>query len=113
MTAAAKEAVQKYGIPADEVYFEAFAAEVTGDAFEVQMLNRADKLVRVDGEESLLEVLRREFDHVPSSCEVGNCGTCKVKVNTGRRARGTALSEEKKRRAMLAYMALMTPEKSS
>ncbi|RSL42088.1 hypothetical protein CEP53_012388 [Fusarium sp. AF-6] len=103
MMAAAKEAVQKHGIPADEVHFEAFAAEVTGDAFEVQVVNRGHKLVRVDGEESLLEVLRREFDDVPSSCEVGNCGTCKVKVMSGRvEHRGTALSEEERRGGMLA-----------
>ncbi|KAJ4185420.1 hypothetical protein NW755_008416 [Fusarium falciforme] len=103
MMAAAKEAVQKHSIPANEVHFERFAAEVSGDAFEVQVVNRGDKLVRVDGEESLLEVLRREFDDVPSSCEVGNCGTCKVKVESGRvEHRGTALSEEERRRGMLA-----------
>ncbi|KAL2687423.1 hypothetical protein Neosp_004984 [[Neocosmospora] mangrovei] len=103
MMASAKEAVQKYGIPANEVHFEQFAAEVSGDAFEVQVVNRNDKLFRVDGEESLLEVLRREFDDVPSSCEVGNCGTCKVKVESGRvEHRGTALSEEERRREMLA-----------
>lgn len=67
MMPAAKEAVQKHGIRANEVHFEAFAAEVTGDAFEVQVVNRGDKLIRVDGEESLLEVLRREFNDVQAA----------------------------------------------
>jgi len=49
-------------------------------------------------------VLNREFgDVVGSSCEVGNCGTCKIRVTCGKvEHRGTALTEEDKQGEMLA-----------
>jgi ferredoxin len=34
----------------------------------------------MDVEVTLLNVLRSEFGDVASSCEVGNCGTCKLKI---------------------------------
>ncbi|KAI4600819.1 hypothetical protein KJ359_012981 [Pestalotiopsis sp. 9143b] len=69
--AASKEA----GLTEDDVHFEAFGADTTGDPFEVEVLNRDGKLLHVDAEETLLEVLRREFGtaQIASSCEVGNC----------------------------------------
>lgn len=91
------------GLGEDEVHFEAFSADATGDPFEAVVANRADKVLKVGGEESLLEVLRQHFDDVPSSCEVGNCGTCKVVLKSGGvEHRGTALMEEEKKEAMLS-----------
>ncbi|KAK6214239.1 hypothetical protein LQW54_004666 [Pestalotiopsis sp. IQ-011] len=65
--AASKEA----GLAEDDVHFEAFGADTTGDPFEVEVLNRDGKLLHVDAEETLLEALRREFGtaQIASSCE--------------------------------------------
>ncbi|KAI0107136.1 pyruvate kinase-like protein [Nemania sp. FL0031] len=99
---AMKEA-KKCGLGEDEVHYEAFAADTTGDPFEAEVANREGKVVKVGGEETLLEVLKRHFDDVPSSCEVGNCGTCRVGLKAGRvDHRGTALMDEDKKEAMLS-----------
>ncbi|KAI1113966.1 PK beta-barrel-protein domain-containing protein-like protein [Nemania sp. NC0429] len=100
---AAREA-KKCGLSDDDVHFEAFSADTTGDPFEAEVANReGGKVVKVGGEETLLEVLRRCFDDVPSSCEVGNCGTCRVALKSGSvEHRGTALTEEEKSEAMLS-----------
>ncbi|GAP89544.2 putative mosc domain-containing protein [Rosellinia necatrix] len=100
------EAVQeakKCGLGEDEVHFEAFSADTTGDPFEAEVINREGKVLKIASEETLLEVLRQHFDDVPSSCEVGNCGTCKVVLRSGKvEHRGTALTEEDKKDAMLS-----------
>ncbi|KAF3761085.1 hypothetical protein M406DRAFT_64133 [Cryphonectria parasitica EP155] len=96
---------QAAGIGPEEVHFEAFAAETSGDPFEAVVANRDEEVVKVDGEETLLEVLQRRFgvDQIPSSCEVGNCGTCKIRLKAGRvDHRGTALTEEEKADSILS-----------
>ncbi|KAI1418427.1 PK beta-barrel-protein domain-containing protein-like protein [Hypoxylon sp. FL1857] len=96
------------GLGEDEVHFEAFGADTTGDPFEVEVRSAREKTcktLKVGEEETLLEVLRKYFgdDDVPSSCEVGNCGTCKVALRSGRvDHRGTALMDEEKKDAMLS-----------
>ena len=93
------------GLDDGDVHFEAFEADVSGDPFDVVVVNRGNKLLSVGGEETLLEVLRRNFgeEDAPSSCEVGNCGTCKVAVREGRvEHRGTALTDEDKTNSMLS-----------
>jgi ferredoxin-NADP reductase len=99
------------GVPANEVHFEAFQADHGGDPFEAVVVpkggsDNADKeevVVQVGADESLLEALRRRFEGdeqqqqlvPPSSCEVGNCGTCVVRLRAGRAEhRGSALGEE-------------------
>lgn len=102
---AALAASKDAGLAEDEVHFEAFGADTTGDPFEVEVSNRDGKLLKVDAEETLLEVLRREFGtaQVASSCEVGNCGTCKVALKKGRvEHRGSALAEGEKSDALLS-----------
>ncbi|KAI1370777.1 PK beta-barrel-protein domain-containing protein-like protein [Hypoxylon crocopeplum] len=101
------------GMGEDEVHFEAFAADTTGDPFEVEVFKAtaaekkkgSGEVLQVGAEETLLEVLRKHFgdDDVPSSCEVGNCGTCRVALRSGRvEHRGTALMDEEKGDAMLS-----------
>lgn len=103
MMDAAREAVQKVGLRSDEVHFEAFAADISGDPFDVEVFNRGNQLLHVAEGESLLEVLRREFDNVESSCEAGNCGTCKLALKSGRvNHRGSALSLEEKQTSLLS-----------
>ncbi|KAJ4398057.1 hypothetical protein N0V85_006383, partial [Neurospora sp. IMI 360204] len=53
--------VRKYNVPEGEVHFEAFEADISGDPFEVVVANRNDKTLQVQGEETLLEVLQKEF----------------------------------------------------
>jgi ferredoxin-NADP reductase len=103
MMEAVKGAVEEYGIAPNEVHYEAFAADISGDPFEVEVANKGSKIFRVGEDESLLEVLRREYPDIASSCEVGNCGTCKLSVRRGRvDHRGTALLPEEKETAMLS-----------
>ncbi|KAL6859695.1 pyruvate kinase-like protein [Trichoderma novae-zelandiae] len=102
MMEAAKAAAEKAGIAPQEIHFEAFSADTTGDPFEAQVVNRNNKVVKVGEDESLLEVLQREFGDIPSSCEVGNCGTCKVTLKSGQVLhRGSALMPDEKDSAML------------
>lgn len=87
------------GIDTEEVHFEAFAADTSGDPFEAVVANREGEIVKVGAEETLLEVLQKRFgvDEVPSSCEVGNCGTCKIRLKAGTADdRGTGLAEDEK-----------------
>ncbi|KAI1345069.1 PK beta-barrel-protein domain-containing protein-like protein [Xylariaceae sp. FL0016] len=94
---------RKRGLGEDEIHCEAFNANTTGVSFEAEVVNWGGKVLSVGEEETLLEVLRREFDDVPSSCEVGNCGTCRVLLKSGQvEHRGTALMDEEKREAMLS-----------
>lgn len=124
----ARDEAEKRGLGRDEVHYEAFTADTGGDPFEVEVTFAQDsdkkdsddgekndgkkdtgkskgRLLTVGAEETLLEVLRRTFgdDDVPSSCEVGSCGTCRVGLRSGRvEHRGTALGEEEKEGAMLS-----------
>ncbi|KAJ4360270.1 uncharacterized protein N0V89_000830 [Didymosphaeria variabile] len=100
----ALSAAQDVGLGEKDVHFEAFGADVDGDPFDVVVKNREDRKLMVKGEETLLEILRREFgDAVGGSCEVGNCGTCKIKVRSGKvDHRGTALGAEEKKNEMLS-----------
>ncbi|KAJ8123789.1 hypothetical protein ONZ43_g339 [Nemania bipapillata] len=99
---AVKEA-KKCGLGEDEVHFEAFSADTGGDPFEAEVANREGKVLKVGSDETLLEVLKQYFDDIPSSCEVGNCGTCRIAVKCGNvEHRGTALTEEDKKEAMLS-----------
>jgi len=85
------------GISPDEIHYEAFQTNTGGDPFSVEVRDeRGKERGRMDvGEnETLLQVLRREGWDVDSSCETGNCGTCRVKVCEGAvEHRGSALSE--------------------
>ena len=97
------------GLGEDEIHFEAFAADTGGDPFEVEVEVASSgekgqsKLLKIGEDETLLEVLRKEFEDVPSSCEVGNCGTCKVSLKSGMvDHRGTALLDEEKADSMLS-----------
>ncbi|KAI1477426.1 PK beta-barrel-protein domain-containing protein-like protein [Daldinia eschscholtzii] len=97
------------GLGEDEVHFEAFGADTSGDPFEVEVTsaqgNFSSKVLKVGAEETLLEVLKKHFgdEDVPSSCEVGNCGTCKVVLRSGLvDHRGTALVEDERKDGMLS-----------
>ncbi|KAI9643960.1 hypothetical protein NHQ30_007311 [Ciborinia camelliae] len=99
------------GIGEDELHIEAFDMIKGGDRFDVEVRKEGEgkekdkkgqKLV-VGEEESLLEVLREAGWDIDSSCEVGNCGTCRVKVCEGKvEHRGSGLGEAEKKDVMLS-----------
>jgi MOSC domain-containing protein YiiM/ferredoxin-NADP reductase len=98
VTTAAKE----LNFPQSNIHSEAFAAETSGDPFEVELAGNG-KVLKVKEEETLLDVLRDAGIDVQSTCEVGNCGTCKVSLCSGRvEHRGTGLSEKEKKSSMLS-----------
>ncbi|CEL03570.1 hypothetical protein ASPCAL04723 [Aspergillus calidoustus] len=90
------------GINPNNLHFEAFEAATSGDPFTAQL---AESNISVDVEENqtLLDVLRETGFDIPSSCEAGNCGTCRVGVKEGRiDHRGKGLPEAEKCSAMLS-----------
>jgi MOSC domain-containing protein YiiM/ferredoxin-NADP reductase len=93
------------GMSSDEVHFEAFQIATSGDPFTAEVVGPAGQAqsVQVGEEETLLEALRKVGMDVGSSCEVGNCGTCKVGVVSGRvDHRGGALSDAERKDYMLS-----------
>ena len=103
MMDAAQAAVEEFGVAADEVHYEAFGADISGDPFEVRVANKDGAVLQVGKDDSLLEILRKKYSEVGSSCEVGNCGTCKVTLKEGKvDHRGTALLTEERQTAMLS-----------
>jgi ferredoxin-NADP reductase/MOSC domain-containing protein YiiM len=73
--------------PARTVHFESFtpsSAKVAGDAkpFKIKIASTG-KLIDVPAEVSMLEALRSAGVEVPSSCESGTCGSCKVGYQEG------------------------------
>ena len=89
-------------IPDIQVHQEAFTAITSGDPF-IAELKQCSRIVEVGATQTLLDALKEVGMDIDSSCEVGNCGTCKVDVLEGRvEHRGTALLNEEKCGAMLA-----------
>ena len=99
----AQRQVRAAGVSEDDIHWEAFAVDASGDPFEaVVKSNGTSKTLKVAEEETLLEVLQKHFENFPSSCEVGNCGTCKATLLSGCvDHRGTALKEEEKANSIL------------
>jgi MOSC domain-containing protein YiiM/ferredoxin-NADP reductase len=90
------------GLPDDQVHFEQFVVTTSGDSFTAE-LRESKKTIEVGGTQSLLDALKAIGMDVDSSCEVGNCGTCRVNVCAGRvEHKGTALLESEKEGTMLS-----------
>ncbi|KIW03911.1 uncharacterized protein PV09_04754 [Verruconis gallopava] len=95
------EAAKACDIDAANVHFETFEVTAGGRPFTAE-LSLSKRTVEVDSEHSLLEALRSAGFDIDSSCEVGNCGTCKVTYCAGSvQHRGTALVEQEKEKEML------------
>lgn len=91
-----------FNIPEEQVHMEQFTVTTSGDPFTAE-LKQSKRVVEVGAQQTLLDVLKSVGMDVDSSCEVGNCGTCRVDVCAGRvEHRGTGLLEEEKCGAMLA-----------
>ncbi|KAJ5786916.1 uncharacterized protein N7503_012128 [Penicillium pulvis] len=99
---AVRNTAKNFGFSERNVHFESFQAGSTGDPFTAE-LAESKKGVEVVGGESLLNALRSAGFDIPSTCEAGNCGTCRVGVRKGRiEHRGTGLLENEKDTAMLS-----------
>jgi MOSC domain-containing protein YiiM/ferredoxin-NADP reductase len=86
----------RYSIPPSSLHFEQFAVATSGDPFSAY-LQQSNKIVEVGATQTLLEALKEVGLDIDSSCEVGNCGTCRVEVCGGRvEHRGTGLVEREK-----------------
>jgi phthalate 4,5-dioxygenase reductase subunit len=72
--------------PTSAIHFESFGAgniaQTDDRAFTVE-LARSGKTIQVGAQQSLLNALRAERVLVPSSCESGTCGSCKVSLLEG------------------------------
>jgi ferredoxin-NADP reductase/DMSO/TMAO reductase YedYZ heme-binding membrane subunit len=74
-------------VPVDRLHYERFSAvdrseDAIVEAFEVT-LERSQKTVTVEKDQSLLEVLNENGGAIISSCGEGVCGTCEVRVLRG------------------------------
>lgn len=93
---------QKLNVPDALVHLEQFTVTTSGDPFTAE-LKQSKKILEIGATQTLLDVLKNAGLDVDSSCEVGNCGTCKVDVCGGRvEHKGTGLLDEEKCGAMLA-----------
>lgn len=72
--------------PDSSIHFESFGGDTKPHAddqpFEV-VLQRSGQRVTVGARQSILEALRQHGTTVPSSCESGTCGSCKVRLLEG------------------------------
>ncbi len=90
------------GMNADNLHFEKFEVATSGDPFVAELAD-SGRTLEVEGEKTLLDALREAGLDIPSSCETGNCGTCRVGVKRGRiEHRGTGLLEDEMTSAMLS-----------
>jgi MOSC domain-containing protein YiiM/ferredoxin-NADP reductase len=98
------EAAKECGMEDDEVHYETFKIDSGGDPFTVDVDGEGGKkCLSVGSEETLLEVMRKAGFEIGSSCEVGNCGTCRIGLKSGKvEHRGSGLSEEEKKGELLS-----------
>lgn len=85
MLRAARDAAERLGWPEDAVHFEFFKNPEVVDSsgsFTID-LARSGLSLEVPAGQSVLQTLRDNSIELPSSCEQGACGTCKVAVLEG------------------------------
>jgi vanillate O-demethylase ferredoxin subunit len=84
--AAAKEAANHHGWPADRIHFEYFAPPPEegreSEAFEVQLASTGAVFL-IPADKTVAEVLTAHSVNIPLSCEQGVCGTCLTRVIAG------------------------------
>ena len=99
---AVTDTAQSMGINPTNLHFENFEISTSGDPFTAELVD-SGRSIEVKAEKTLLDALREAGFDVPSSCEAGNCGTCRVGVKSGRvEHRGTGLMDDEKGSSMLS-----------
>lgn len=103
MISAVVSAAKDSGMADDEIYYENFSTDTTGDPFTASVITGAKTTsLEVAANKTLLEVMREAGLEVASSCETGSCGTCRIGVRRGKILhKGTGLSTEEQEKAML------------
>lgn len=72
------------GFPATHIHYEHFTPPISseqGEAFTI-ILNNGEH-IKVKEDISVLDTLLAAGYYVPSSCKIGRCGTCEIKVKAG------------------------------
>jgi phthalate 4,5-dioxygenase reductase subunit len=88
------------------VHFEDFGAgrvarTIADTPFTVR-LGAAGPAIAVDAAHSILEALRAHGHRIPSSCESGTCGSCRMRLVTGEADhRDLVLTEEERRTSIM------------
>lgn len=88
------EALDKWGVPEKDVYFEAFgpasvkkkkapAPAATGVQVQVEFAKSDKKVMWTPDSESILEFAENNGVEMAFGCRAGNCGTCQVAVRSG------------------------------
>jgi len=84
LTQAVREATAQW--PPDHVHFEVFKPTLDEhfkpEPFDVRLVSIGE-ILRVPAEKSALEVLRAHGLALPSSCELGVCGSCECRYSDG------------------------------
>ncbi|THY94483.1 MOSC domain-containing protein [Aureobasidium pullulans] len=103
MISAVVSAAKDSGMADDEIYYENFSTDTTGDPFTASVITGTKTTsLEVAADETLLEVMRGAGLEVASSCETGSCGTCRIGVRRGKILhKGTGLSTEEQEKEML------------
>jgi vanillate monooxygenase ferredoxin subunit len=74
------------GFNEERIHVERFTAKLAAAAldtiFDVK-IKRLDKVYKIPGDKTLTGALEEQGVKIPTSCEQGLCGTCKVKVTEG------------------------------
>ena len=72
--------------PIQNIHFESFGADTKphpdDQPFSLK-LKQSGKVIEVGAKQTILDALRKENIHVPSSCESGTCGSCKLVYTAG------------------------------
>jgi ferredoxin-NADP reductase len=90
------------GVSADNLHFEKFEVSTSGDPFTAELAD-SGRTIEVEATQTLLDALREAGLDIPSSCEAGNCGTCRTGLKSGKvEHRGTGLMEDEKCSTMLS-----------
>lgn len=90
--------------PSSAVHFEDFASRKTARAGEDTpfVVRFAGEVVEVPANASILETLRAKGHRIPSSCESGTCGSCRMKLVAGEPDhRDLVLTEEERRTSIM------------
>lgn len=82
---AVKSCAASAGVPSNRVHVERFTAGAPrSDSHEfVIHLSKSGRDLTVPKDKTILEVLESNAIKVPSSCRIGNCGTCATRVLAG------------------------------
>jgi phthalate 4,5-dioxygenase reductase subunit len=90
--------------PSSAVHFEDFASRKTARAGEDTpfVVRFAGESIEVPADASILETLRAKGHRIPSSCESGTCGSCRMRLVAGDADhRDLVLTEEERRTSIM------------